>query len=147
MIDNTYKNAFKEVYEILQNSEESLVKQVPQKFINFLLDNMNKDYTSNINTEISIDKQSILPETENILSLIFRSYWATDEEKLEFLTKDKQELFQEEENKKKKFKNINEIFKKKQNINNITITNDLIVIPKKNFIQKLFKKIYKIFKK
>ena len=147
MLDNTYKNAFKEVYEILQNSEESLVKQVPQKFINFLLDNMNKDYTSNINAEISIDKQSILPETENILSLIFRSYWATDEEKLEFLAKDTQELFQEEENKKKKFKNINEIFEKKQNINNITITNDLMVIPKKNFIQKLFKKIFKIFKK
>lgn len=147
MIDYTYKNAFKEVYEILQNSEESLVKQVPQKFINFLLDNMNKDYTSNINAEISIDKQSILPETENILSLIFRSYWATDEEKLEFLAKDKQELFQEEENKKKKFKNINEIFEKKQNINNFTITNDLMVIPKKNFIQKLFKKIFKIFKK
>ena len=147
MIDNTYKNAFKEVYEILQNSEESLVKKVPQKFINFLLDNMNKDYTSNINAEISIDKQSILPETENILSLIFRSYWATDKEKLEFLAKDKQELFQEEENKKKKFKNINEIFEKKQNINNITITNDLMVIPKKNFIQKLFKKIFKIFKK
>ena len=147
MLDNTYKNAFKEVYEILQNSEESLVKQVPQKFINFLLDNMNKDYTSNINAKISIDKQSILPETENILSLIFRSYWATDEEKLEFLAKDTQELFQEEENKKKKFKNINEIFEKKQNINNITITNDLMVIPKKNFIQKLFKKIFKIFKK
>lgn len=147
MLDNTYKNAFKEVYEILQNSEESLVKQVPQKFINFLLDNMNKDYTSNINAEISIDKQSILPETESILSLIFRSYWATDEEKLEFLAKDTQELFQEEENKKKKFKNINEIFEKKKNINNITINNDLMVIPKKNFIQKLFKKIFKIFKK
>ena len=61
MIDNVYKNAFKEVYEILQNTEEELVKKIPQKFVEFLQSNMNKDYQINIDNTIEIDKQSILP--------------------------------------------------------------------------------------
>ena len=92
MIDNIYKNAFKEVYEILQNTEEELIQKTPSKFIDFLQNNMNKDYPTNINSNVTIDKQSILPETEDILSLIYRSYWATDEEKVDFANRDKQEL-------------------------------------------------------
>ena len=58
MIDNVYKNAFKEVYEILQNTEDILVEKIPQKFIEFLQSNMNKDYQTNIDNTIEIDKQS-----------------------------------------------------------------------------------------
>lgn len=76
MIDNVYRNAFKEVYEILQNTEDALVEKIPQKFITFLQSNMNRDYKTGIDNTIAIDKQSILPETENILSLIYRNYWA-----------------------------------------------------------------------
>ena len=82
MIDNVYRDAFKEVYEILKNTDKELVKKIPQKFIDFLQNNMNTDYKSNIDNNVEIDKQVLLAETEDILSLIFRSYWATDEEKL-----------------------------------------------------------------
>lgn len=74
MIDDVYKNAFKEVYEILQNTDEELIKKVPEKFIDFLKNNMNNEYKTNINARIAINKQSILSESEEILSLIFRSY-------------------------------------------------------------------------
>ena len=74
MIDDVYKNAFKEVYEILQNTDEELIKKVPEKFIDFLKNNMNNEYKTNINARIPINKQSILSESEEILSLIFRSY-------------------------------------------------------------------------
>lgn len=137
MIDNVYKNAFKEVYEILQNTEEELVKEIPQKFVEFLQSNMNKDYQINIDNTIEIDKQSILPETEAILALIYRSYWATDEEKLEFANIDKQEF---------QGKNIDEIFEKRKNVNNITIDNNLMIIKEENFIKKIIKKILKFFK-
>ena len=73
MIDDVYKNAFKEVYEILQNTDEELIKKVPEKFIDFLKNNMNNEYKTNINARIPINKQSILSESEEILSLIFRS--------------------------------------------------------------------------
>ena len=142
MIDNVYKNAFKEVYEILQNTEEELVKKIPQKFVEFLQSNMNKDYQINIDNTIEIDKQSILPETEAILALIYRSYWATDEEKLEFANMDKQEQMKQEF----QGKSIDEIFEQRKNINNITIDNNLMVIEEESFIKTIFKKILKFFK-
>lgn len=145
MIDNLYINAFKEVYEILQNTNTELVKKIPPKFMEFLQNNMNVDYQTNINTNIDIDKQVLLPETEDILALIYRSYWATDEEKQEFSNKDKLELKEIEENKKSHCKDITEIFEKKEHINNVTLDNSLMIIPKENFIKKLFKKLFKFF--
>lgn len=147
MIDNVYKNAFKEVYEILKNTDKELVTLIPKKFIDFLQNNMNKDYECNIDINIEIDKQKILPETEDILSLIYRSYWTTDEEKKEFSNKDKQELIEIEEKKKSQYKDIDKIFEERKNLNNITLDNSLMVIPKENFILKIFKKIFKIFKR
>lgn len=147
MIDNVYKNAFKEVYYILQNTEEELINRVPQKFINFLENNMNKEYKINISTNIEIDKQNILPETENILALVYRSYWATDEEKIEFSNNDERKLQEIEEIKKSQYKSIDEIFDKRKNLNNVTLDNSLMVIEKENIIKKFFKKILNIFRK
>lgn len=147
MIDNVYKNAFKEVYEILKNTDKELVEKVPQKFIDFLQNNMNTDYQVNIDNNIEIDKQTLLAETEDIFALIYRSYWATNEEKLEFSNRDKQYLIQIEENKKSQYKDITEIFEKRKNLNNVTLDNSLMIIPKENFIQKLFKKILKFFRR
>lgn len=146
MIDNLYKNAFKEVYEILQNTDTELVEKIPNKFIEFLQNNMNTEYQTNIDNNLDIDKQVLLAETEDILSLIYRSYWSTDEEKQEFYDKDKQELEKIEQNKKSQYKDITEIFEKRKNINNVTLDNSLMVIPKENFIQKLLKKLFKFFK-
>lgn len=147
MIDNLYKNAFKQVYEILQNTDTELVEKIPAKFIEFLQNNMNIDYQTNIDKNMDIDKQVLLDETEDILALIYRSYWATDEEKQEFSSKDKLELKEIEENKKSQYKDITEIFEKRKNINNVTLDNSLAVIPKENFIQKLLKKILKFLKR
>lgn len=144
MIDDVYKNAFKEVYEILQNTDEELIKKVPEKFIDFLKNNMNNEYKTNINARIPINKQSILSESEEILSLIFRSYWATDEEKIEFANKDKQDFIENEKYKEKQYKDITEIFKEKKNINKVTLDTNLIVSPKENIIKKWFKKLLNV---
>lgn len=146
MIDNLYKNAFKEVYEILQNTDIELVEKIPKTFIEFLQNNMNTSYQTNIDKSIDIDKQVLLAETEDILALIYRSYLATPEELLEFSSKDTQELKQFEEKQKYQYKDISEIFEKKKKINKIILDNSLMVIPKENFIQKLFKKILKLLK-
>lgn len=75
MKDENYKNALKEVYDILQNTDEELIQKIPQKFLNFVKENMNQEYISNIDYNAEIDKQKLLPETEAILSLIYKSYW------------------------------------------------------------------------
>ena len=143
MIDNMYRNSFKEVYDILQNTEDELIEKIPNTFINFIKENMNVDYKTNIRKDIEIDKQKLLKETEAILSLIYRSYWANNEEKKEFAIKDEQEHNENEKRKKEEYqgKDIYEIFEKRKNINKVTLDNKLMVIEKESFIKKIFNKI------
>lgn len=143
MIDNVYKNSFKEVYEILQNTEDELVKKIPFKFINFLESNMNKEFQTNIDNTVELDKQLILPETENILSLIYRNYWATEEEKANFNNKDKNEYIGQEF----KGNNIYEIFEQRKNRNSVNIDNNLMILKKESFISKIFNRILNFFHK
>lgn len=147
MIDNTYRNAFKEVYVILKNTDQELLKKIPNQFMKFLQDNMNREYQINIKKDIEIDKQKILKETESILALIYRSYWATDEEKIEFANKDKNELIEQEKKKKQNFQgqDINEIFEKRKNTKQTE--NQLIILEKQSFIKKIINQILKILKK
>ncbi len=145
MVDSIYQNAFKEVWDVLQNTDEELIKKIPNKFMDFLQNNMNKDYETNIKLDIPIDKQPILKETEAVLSLIYRSYWATEEEKAEFAKKDKEELSKENTPEKKiAYKNIDEIFKKRSNLNNVAIDNNLMVIQKQSFFKIFITKLLKI---
>lgn len=147
MLDNVYRNAFKEVYYILQNTDEELLNKIPTKFMDFIKNNMNENYEISISTDIEIDKQNLLKETESILALIYRSYWAIDTEKVEFANKDKIELIELEQKKKEQFKDINEIFEERRNLNNVTLDNSLAVIPKENFFKRFFNKLMSFFKK
>ena len=116
--------------------------------MNFLKENMNPNYKTNINKDEELDKQPLLKETEAILSLIYRSYWATEEEKKEFSQKDKQELIEKEEKRKEQYpvNDIYKVFAKRKNINNITVDNNLMVIKKESFIKRIFNKILSIFR-
>lgn len=149
MIDEAYRNSFKEVYVILENTENKLLSKIPTNFMNFIKDNMNNDYETNINPSVDIDKQKLLNETEAILSLIYRSYWATDEERKEFEVQDQKDFIENEEKKKEEYpvKDIYQIFEERKNINKIAIDNNLMVIKKENFIKRFFKKILNIFQK
>ena len=149
MIDEIYKNSFKEVYDILENTEEDLLSKIPNSFMNFIKNNMNVDYKTSINLNETIDKQHLLKETEAILSLIYRSYWATDEEKNEFAKKDILELIKEEEQKKEQYqgKDIYKVFEERKNLNTITVDNNLMVIENESFIKRIFRKFLNIFKK
>ncbi len=140
MIDNTYRNAFKETLVIIENSDKSILSKIPKSFLNFLKNNMNNNYNYKIDNNLSLAQQQTLPETKAILSLIFRSYLATSEEKFELDKKDNEYV------EKMNYKNIDEIFKNHNNIDKVIINNNLMVIPKENFFKKILKKIKSIFK-
>ena len=148
MIDNVYKNSLKEVYDILENTESALLEKIPQKFMNFIKENMNISYKTNVNPEIELVKQPLLKETESILALIYRSYWATDSEKQEFYFKDKNEFINNEELKSQEYqgKDVYKVFEERKNIDKITLNNNLMVIKEEGFWKRFFKKILNIFK-
>lgn len=86
--------------KILQKIEKGTLKVSYKKFGKFKM----------LASKYKMDKQLILPETENILSLIYRNYWATEEEKANFSNKDKNEYIGQEF----KGNNIHEIFEQRK---------------------------------
>lgn len=148
MIDDTYKNSFMEVYVILQNTDKELVDKIPLNFINFIKNNMNSNYKTNIRLDVPIDNQKLLKETEAILSLIYRSYWATKDEKIEIALNDKTAFINKEISKKENYKgkDVYKIFEEKENLNNIILTDNLIVLEKENFFKRIFKKLFHFIK-
>ena len=75
MNDNQIRNALEEVYVILQNTEESLVSKIPHQLMQFIEENRNPQFETNIRSDIPLDKQNLLKETEAILTLIDKSYF------------------------------------------------------------------------
>lgn len=88
-MDWNYEIALTEVDEILNFTDTELVNKIPVNFRKFIEKNKNRDYKPNITPGIPISEQVIKKETEAILSLIFRNYWATEEEKRELEKNDK----------------------------------------------------------
>lgn len=144
MKEEVYRNAFKEVHEILKNTDEELVEKIPKKFLTFIEENMNNEYECNIQSDVDIDKQNLLKETEAILALIYRNYWATEEEKQEFELKDQAE----KEAKEKAYdERIQRIFEERKFVSKEPENKELIVKPKENFIKRIINKIKSILKK
>ena len=135
MLDKNYQRALKEVDEVLKYTDSNLVEKIPNKFINFIHENMDNSYIININPNVNLNKQILLPETENILTLIYLSYWATKEEKKEYYN-----------NQKVNIKSYDEIFKN-ENVNNTITNKELTIIKKENIITKFINWIKNIITK
>lgn len=149
MVDIMYKNALAEVEEILQNTEEELVTKIPNKIRQFIRENRNQEYTTQIVNDKPLNEQEILPETQELLALIYRSYWATEEEKKEFAQKDSMELEKEEKVKQNLYSN--NIFDNKKEITKVEekkkeIT-DIVLAQKEKWYQKAWRKLCELFKR
>lgn len=146
MVDKRYQYALKQINDILENTEEELVNQIPKQVKEFIQKNMDKNYESKIQKDKDLDKQGLLPETEDILSLFYRNYWATEEEKIEFYKKD--EIEWQEEMKKQKEQSIEKILEKRKNRTQPDNTKkELTVIEEKSILKKILDKIKRIFHK
>lgn len=139
MLELRYRNAFKEVDEILRYTDIDLVNKIPKKFIDFLRANMNNDYEFNVQEGLRLNKQKLSEEANNILALIYRDYWATEEEQEEFRKKDEEERKLNEEKLEHIFdRKDNEKIEEKKN-------NQLIKVEHESFIKRLFSKLKSFF--
>lgn len=140
MTNQNYEMALTEVDEILSNTDIQLVNKIPIAFRNLIKENKSKDYKPSIDKNKPIDQQNLLKETEAILSLIFISYWATDEEKIELQEKDEKEY----EELKRKTEIVFKADKEEQ------IQEEVVSLAVKKEIpwyKKIYNKILKLFKR
>lgn len=127
------KKAFSEVDMILDLIDSEMKNKVSANFIKFIKEEKDNNYKPNINPELPLEEQNILPETIDILALLKLNYWCNEEEKkelLKVLNKNEQQ-FQKEA--KEKY-DIDKLFKTNK-------TKEIINLPEKgeseNFIKNL----------
>ena len=132
--------------EILQNTQEDLVAKIPNKIRQFIRENKNQEYMTSIVNGKPLNEQDILPETQSLLALIYRSYWATEEEKKEFAKSDIVEIERTNQNiyYNNIFENKREVTKVEEEQKGIT---DLVLVQEEKWYQKVWKKLCSLFRK
>ena len=104
MFDNTYdKRAFSEIIEILNHTDKQLVEKIPDNFIKFLFENMDKEYKVEIDFFDENWENTILEETKAILALIYRDYIVSIEERKDLLIEEKEEKEKQERELREKY--------------------------------------------
>lgn len=138
-----YRNAFKEVYILINDLSEELYCLISPNFIKEIKSNMNKNY--NISLQ-ELEENGAMPETKAIMSLVYRDYLCDEEEKSKLLNEDKVAT---EEQREKYF----DMFDKDENVNTeietevIQATTELMEIENENIFKKIINKIIAFFKR
>ena len=141
--------AFAEVNDIVMNSEESIQQKIPYKLKKIFKDNADINYNITINYSKNINEQQLLPETRDILAMIYRDYLCSEQEKKFLIEK------QIEYDKKVQEKyDITKILEQRAsndevnyNVNQNSQEKALTCIDNKKWYQKIWIHIKKIFKK
>ena len=144
--------AFAEVNEIIKLMPLELVKKIPSKFREMIVEEKDNNYIPDIKEPI--EKCKLKNETIIILGLIYRDFLCSPDERKKLQEKDAREL-QEVQKAVEEIReryNPDDIFKKR-NQNNIEESNNkeentsMIVIQEEKWYQKIFNLIKGLFRK
>ena len=83
--------ALAEVYQIFQHCSRDINKSIPQSFIKFLEENMDKTWRCNLDLSKKLNEMELLSETRTFLYLIRRDFLCSEAERTELVQKDKSE--------------------------------------------------------
>ena len=151
---NNRRNAYTEVYTILQDLDEEEYNKIPPEVIETLDTNRNKEYEYFLDDELELKDQPMLPETKAILFNLFRDYLATPEQKTKIIRM-QNEARQKNELKKQQMyntdvfanKSINKTTKVDENEVKTNNEEKQIVMYKENIFRRIFNKIKSLFMK
>lgn len=140
-MNNNYKKAFSEVYEILSLVNCDLISKIPIKLLNFIELEKDNSYVPNFITSIPLEEQNLMKETIMILAIIKLNYWCSEEEKKEFtnMLNENEKIYQEKMNEKYKLDNIFKKSIKKDIVEEKKILNSQVAIEK--YKESIFNKI------
>ena len=142
---NNRKNAYTEVYTILQELNEEEYNKIPPEVIETIEANRNEEYEYELDNELELKDEPMLPETKAILFNLFRDYLATPEQKAKIIRM-QNEARQKNELKKQQMYNT-DVFANKPKENQSSNNNETmqIVEYKENFFKKILNKIKSFF--
>lgn len=128
-----YAEVAVEMNIIFKYIDDDLVEKVPLELREYLKKIASPTYVAHIDPRFPLDDQPLLQDTEILLAVLFREYWATDEDKAEF-----DALLNENELKVREKYNPDNIFKQVEDIK-ATVNQNLPDVPKEDTIFEKFK--------
>lgn len=141
-MNENMSKAYAEIDCILKLLQSDFVERIPVKLKVFFQEKKDKEYKVNINPNISLENQQLLPETIGILALLKLSYWCENE-------KEKQELLKLFNNNEIEYQSkLENRYSSKNLFNNKKQDTQISVISEKSSLKdKILKFIYKVLKK
>lgn len=85
------EQAYAEVYQVILHMEKGLQIMIPRKFIHFLRKNMDTQWGQKLDFSKNLNDMDLLQETRVLLSLVYRDFICSPEERMELIKKDKRE--------------------------------------------------------
>ena len=137
--------AYTEVIEVLKYIPKEEYDKIPKEIIKYYKDNMDTSYEFKIDTEKTFEEQELLEKTKLVLAILFRDYWATEEQKEKIKRKEEYDI-EKLEQEKKQIYNTDNIFKERQE-NKIEETKALVEYKKESWYDKFLKFMRRIFGK
>lgn len=142
-----YARSYTEILEIFKYIPENLIKKIPESMIKRFYQNMDKNHVFLYDIKKNFDEQKISHLTTIIFANLYINYWASEKDKNRINEYDKKILIEKEQEKLKKY-NPNEIFNRRNEINNKTKEEkNLIEIENKSFFRKIIDKIITFIKR
>ena len=142
---NNRRNTYKEVYTILQDLNEEEYNKIPSEVVSAIKENMNEEYEYELDEELELKNQPMLPETKAILFNLFRDYLSTQEQKEKIIKMQNKERCKIE---LKKQRNYNaDVFTNKTKENTKQIEKQELIEYKERLLSKLFNQIRGWFRK
>lgn len=142
MINIEFANAYSEVLEILKYISKEDYEKIPISKIQLFETNQNKEYIFEYNPNKTLEEQNVSKRAKAIIGLLFRDYWATDEQKEKIIRKQNYDRQIIEEQKKSMY-DVENIFKKKSLESEIEIKEKAteMVVYRENIFKKIFNKL------
>lgn len=146
MVDIRYANAYSEVLEILKYIPLEDYNKIPKNKIELFRTNANNDYSFTYNPSKTLEEQEVSKIAKGIIAILFRDYWATEQQRNKIITKQNYDRIKFEEEKKSKY-NPDNIFKNKieKNIENTNNNLQMIEYKKESLFNKIKKFLFGIF--
>lgn len=142
-----YARSYTEILEIFKYIPENLIKKIPESMIKRFYQNMDKNHVFLYDIKKNFEEQKISHLTTIIFANLYINYWASEKDKNRINEYDKKILIEKEQEKLTKY-NPNEIFNRRNEINNKTKEEkSLIEIENKSFFRKIIDKIITFIKR
>lgn len=143
MVSVDYEEAISDVLYILKNSDDNILKKIPNRLIEFFEQNKSKTYIPDFDFDIGIEKLNLKDKTKALLAVVYSDYLCSDTEREEYLKKLEENEKKYQQELREKY-NPEEVFKYKTKIKNEPTKEIMqLEVKKENWFIKFIKRIFK----